>query len=228
MGDKLGLALTFLATMAACNAAFLGVSVLVARALRLAVIRYVLGVGPAVFTTGTFTLRFIPVYSYFMPVHRNSMVAVPPELIAAIERDELRYYDDLPFPVSIGMGVCLAIAVSLGGAAMFLGGAAATHETIDAVRNYVIGALAPLSRAPELLEDALVTYRRSQGSTLVGHVLAVCAGIIFLWSPSNVMFLLGLSDKRMIWPRVRTIVWLITRLTEIAWCVGFIAYCTRR
>jgi hypothetical protein len=170
-----------------------------------------------------FTLRFFPFRAHIEPAHRNAILPLPPKLLSALERGELRYYDDLSFVLSLGLALCSTL-VALFGAALILGLFPAAHSLVEGVRDYVDGALHPLSRAPRLLDEAFARYRGSSSASVFGHALAICGGIDFLWMPSNVMFLLALSSKSGFWPRVRFLVWVAARMTEIAWCLGFVVW----
>jgi hypothetical protein len=227
MGDKVGVGLAFMATMVAYSGTYLLTTMLVAHTLRLGIAKYVLGMGPIIFTSGSFTLRFWPMMSYFLPAQRKGITPLPPGLAAAIHRGERRYYDDLPFAIAISIAVALPLLVAVLGSALFLGFVQASTETIDALRGYVAGALGPLTRAPELLDGALAQYQHSRGGSFSGHVLAVAGGIAVLGSPSSAMFLLGLQDERFVWPRVRTLFWLVARASEVAWLIGYVVWSVR-
>src|SRR5258705_5474278 len=114
MIEKAGMALTLLATMVACSAAYLATIALAARVLRLGISDYVLGFGWVVARRGSFTLRWFPLTAHFLPVHRSSVLPTPPPVAAAVEQGHLRRYEELPFVLAIGLALLSAVVPFVG------------------------------------------------------------------------------------------------------------------
>lgn len=226
MVEKIQMVLIFFATLFVLSVTYLLVLAVCARALRLGVVKYVLGSGPVVMQTETFKLRFFPFRAFVEPASRNSILPPPPRLAAALERGDLRYFDDLPFAVWLGLGF-LAVILALMGSATFLGFSPAAHCTVEGVRDYVNGVFGPFSEAPRLLGDAFRRYQRAGTPSFVGHALAIGAAINVLWLPNTVMGLLSMSSKSASLPKIQLLAWLLWRATEVVWFGGFLVWLSR-
>jgi hypothetical protein len=227
MVEKVQMALMFLGTLVGLSVTYLAVLASCARALRLGVVSYVLGSGPVVMQAGPFKLRLLPFRAVVEPASRNAILPPPPSLAAALERGDLRYFDDLPFAVSLGFGFLSAILALLA-TAVFLGIGQAAHFTVEGVRDYVQGVFGPLSETPRLLDDAFRVYRRSSSPSAVGHALAIGTAINVLWLPNTVMAVLAMSSRESRgWAKVRLLAWLLWRVTELIWFGAFILWLTR-
>src|SRR5580692_2980566 len=122
MGARLAMGGFFLWIVLALNISYLAAVALCARALRLGVTEYALGMGPVLLRGGQFSLRLVPLVAWFDPARRAAARPVDPasRLGIALAQGRLRYFDDLPFVAFVGMALVSAI-VALVGTALCLG-----------------------------------------------------------------------------------------------------------
>ena len=224
MSAKLMLVAWFAMVSSAVSALGLGIVLAWARASRVAVIRSALGFGPAVLRRDTFVLRLFPWSSYFRPAMRKDPFNVnPPDLIAAIERGELVYLDDLPLPSFLGMTFIwdvLPIVCAL----LLLGFGTGARTIYDAVGTYMLGVVGPFSVVPQQL-DRMVALQRDAGPlSVVGVVAAFVAARQVIEFPQNVLFLVGAAVGGEWSGHVKLVLWLGYRAMAVSWLVGVIAW----
>ena len=224
MSAKLLLVGWFVSVSSAVSALGLGIVLAWARASRVAVIRSALGFGPAVLRRGTFVLRLFPWSSYFRPALRKDPFNVnPPELIAAIERGELVYLEDLPLPSRLGM-IFIWDVLPIACALLLLGFGTGFRTVYDAVGTYLLGVVGPFSVVPQQLDRMLVLQRDAGMLSVVRLVAAFVAARQVLELPQNVLFLIGAVVGGKWSGHVKLVLWLGYRAMALSWLVGVIAW----
>lgn len=207
--------LFLLASMLA-SVVYLGICALWMRALNIPVDRYVIGYGPAVLKVNSLTVCAVPLGAYFTPATRT---LTPVRSVAAEHRAGARYIEDAPLLSLIGVAV-LAPALPFAIAALLIGPARALDAVSSGARSYILGSIAPLARAPAYLDGALHAFQSGAHRSFLGGVAAITAGVNFIWAPSAIMYLLGLTSSRA-WLRIRVLLWLAARATEASWMIAF-------
>jgi hypothetical protein len=227
MGARFAMGGLFLWIALAMNISYLASVVLFARVLRLGVTEYALGMGPVLLRRGSFSLRPVPLVAWFDPARREGFKRVDPEsrLGIALVQGRLRYFEDVPFAAFVGMALVSAV-IALVGTAACLGWGVALEATMAGLRVYVDGAVSPISEGRRLLDSAFADYSGAGARSFVGHALALLGGMNLLWLPSSIMFLLAVASNS-VWLRVRFLVWLVARATEVSWLVGFVVWALR-
>ena len=228
MTEKLALVGFFVVVGVAYNVMYLGAAAATARVFRVAVQSFVLGWGPVLLRRGAFRLHAVPLSAYFEPAYRESLTPVDPasEMGKALERRELRWFDDLSWPAAallMSLSVWVAVLVAVVG----LGVGPAVEATLGAVRSYLVGAVGPLSEAPRLLDAALSYCRAASVLEALGAAFAVLAGVNLLLLPGNVLFVAAIKAKRRGPLYAKAVLMILPLVLGVAWLVGLVVWMAR-
>jgi hypothetical protein len=202
----------------------LGVA-LASRSLRLAVIRFGFGLGPVLVQRGRLYVRLIPWSSYFQPALRDGLIETPPELVDAIERGELRYYDDLPFMWQVALVLAPDVVLALATIAL-LGPTTGLRVIYDCGRSFLQGGFAPLSETPATLENAFSLVSASAHG--VGLVVAAVTAYSAVWIPNNLLFVVAARHRPLPWARVRFVCFLVFHAIGFCWVIAACAWLAGR
>ncbi|WP_437927928.1 hypothetical protein WMF37_01395 [Sorangium sp. So ce291] len=227
MVERLEVGGLFLLVSLLIDLVFLAVAALWMTALRLQVTEYAIGYGPAILRAGAFSCRAIPIGAWIDPSAREPKpfagAGSPPS--SGAQDATTRSFENVPLGASVGLTL-LAAGISFAAAALLLGPGDAVVASSSGARSYLLGGVSPLADAPRYLDAALDVVRSEDHRAVLGSIAAIIAGINVLWSPINVLLLLGATLKRG-WLQLRVLLWFAARALEVSWMLGFVVWMTR-
>ncbi|HTN90400.1 MAG TPA: hypothetical protein VL242_42285 [Sorangium sp.] len=227
MVERLEVGGLFLLVSLLIDLVFLALAALWVMALKLQVTECAIGYGPAILRVGAFSFRAIPFGAWINPSAREQKpfaeAGSPPS--PGAQDATTRPFENAPLGASVGLTL-LAAGISFAAAALLLGPGDAVIASSSGARSYLLGGVSPLADAPRYLDAALDVYRSEDQRVVLGSIAAIIAGINVLWSPINVLLLLGVTLTRG-WLRLRVLLWFAARALEVSWMLGFVVWMTR-